>query len=100
MELALRSITRRYGDAEALVELDGRFSGGEIWAVLGPNGAGKSTLLSVIRGEQPVTSGRIEWDGRLVKPNRLTLRRESFLLRPDVTIELPLEWVGRMVDEY
>ena len=45
MELALRSITRRYGDAEALVELDGRFSGGEIWAVLGPNGAGKSTLL-------------------------------------------------------
>ena len=32
-------------------------------AVMGPSGGGKSTLLSAIAGFQPVTSGRIAWDG-------------------------------------
>lgn len=33
-------------------------------AVLGPSGAGKSTLLAAIAGFQPLTSGRILWDGQ------------------------------------
>lgn len=33
-------------------------------AVLGPSGAGKSTLLSALSGFQPLTSGRILWDGQ------------------------------------
>lgn len=33
-------------------------------AVLGPSGAGKSTLLGIIAGFQPVTSGRVLWEGR------------------------------------
>ena len=32
-------------------------------AVLGPSGAGKSTLLAAIAGFQPLTSGRVLWDG-------------------------------------
>lgn len=32
-------------------------------AVLGPSGAGKSTLLSAIAGFQPLSAGRILWDG-------------------------------------
>ena len=32
-------------------------------AVLGPSGAGKSTLLSMIAGFQPVSSGRVMWQG-------------------------------------
>ncbi len=32
-------------------------------AVLGPSGAGKSTLLSAIAGFQPVSAGRVLWDG-------------------------------------
>ncbi len=38
-------------------------------AVLGPSGAGKSTLLAAIAGFQPLTSGRILWDGQgMAKP--------------------------------
>jgi len=32
-------------------------------AVIGPSGAGKSTLLAAISGFQPLTSGRVLWDG-------------------------------------
>jgi thiamine transport system ATP-binding protein len=31
--------------------------------VLGPSGSGKSTLLRAIAGLEPLTAGRIEWDG-------------------------------------
>lgn len=32
-------------------------------AVLGPSGAGKSTLLAAIAGFQPLTAGRVLWEG-------------------------------------
>jgi len=35
-------------------------------AVLGPSGAGKSTLLSAIAGFQPLSTGRILWDGKAI----------------------------------
>jgi iron complex transport system ATP-binding protein len=39
-------------------------SPGEVVALIGPNGAGKSTLLSVVTGDQAVTEGTVEIDGR------------------------------------
>ncbi|MFB2580385.1 heme ABC transporter ATP-binding protein [Herbiconiux sp. P15] len=39
-------------------------SAGEVVALIGPNGAGKSTLLSVMTGDQSVTEGTVEIDGR------------------------------------
>ena len=39
---------------------------GEVVALLGPNGAGKSTALRALAGLLPLTSGRIELDGRLL----------------------------------
>ena len=36
---------------------------GEVTAVLGPSGSGKSTLLRAIAGLEPVTAGRVTFDG-------------------------------------
>lgn len=37
---------------------------GQIIGLIGPNGSGKSTLLSLIAGSQPMTSGKITFDGQ------------------------------------
>jgi len=39
---------------------------GEVVAVLGPNGAGKSTLLRALAGLQPLDTGRVVLDGRVL----------------------------------
>jgi NitT/TauT family transport system ATP-binding protein len=39
---------------------------GEFVAILGPSGCGKSTLLELIAGLEPVSSGRIMFDGKAV----------------------------------
>lgn len=37
-------------------------------AVIGPSGAGKSTLLAAIAGFQPLTRGRVSWQGQDLGP--------------------------------
>jgi molybdate transport system ATP-binding protein len=45
------------------VTIDLAVERGETVALVGPNGAGKSTVLRAIAGLQPLTSGRVEFDG-------------------------------------
>src|SRR5262249_41889532 len=43
-----------------------KFKGGRAVAILGENGAGKSTLMKILSGFQPLDSGEIWLDGKLV----------------------------------
>ncbi|MGD8195425.1 heme ABC transporter ATP-binding protein [Herbiconiux sp. P18] len=52
------------GGAGILHDVSFEASAGELVALIGPNGAGKSTLLGVVTGDQPVSAGRVEIDGR------------------------------------
>ncbi len=56
------------GDFSERVALE--VADGEVVAVLGPNGSGKSTLLRALAGVQPLCSGRIEVDGRVLDDPR------------------------------
>ena len=54
MSVAVRSVTKRFGDFAALDKVSVAVAGGSLTAQLGPSGSGKSTLLRVIAGlEQP-----------------------------------------------
>ena len=64
--LSVRGIAKRYGDREALREIDIDVGAGEIVAVLGPNGAGKTTLLSILAGIQRPSTGTVSRDPREV----------------------------------
>lgn len=64
--LALRSVTRRYGDVVAIDGIDLDVHRGEVVAVVGPSGCGKTTLLQVVAGLTGVDHGRVELGGAVV----------------------------------
>lgn len=54
---------------------------GQKLAVIGPSGAGKSTLLMAIAGFEPLTSGRITWNGQDLGPLPASKRPVSILFQ-------------------
>ncbi len=61
--LTVQTVSKRYGNVQALEDVSLDFRSGEIHAVLGENGAGKSTLVSVLSGFVTPDSGRMQLDG-------------------------------------
>ncbi len=65
-ELRLEGVSRSFGSANALRELDLAISGQEFVALLGPSGCGKSTALNCLAGLLPLTGGSIWMDERRI----------------------------------
>ncbi|KQW47050.1 ABC transporter [Nocardioides sp. Root1257] len=61
--LTIDEVSVAYDGVPAVVDASLALEYGQVLAVLGPSGSGKSTLLRAIAGLEPVTSGRIGWDG-------------------------------------
>lgn len=64
---------------------------GELLVLVGPSGCGKSTLLRMIAGLEPVTSGTISIDGRIVndvpsKDRDIAMVFQSYALYPHMSV--------------
>jgi ABC-2 type transport system ATP-binding protein len=59
------SISKRYGERDALRSVSFTVTDGEKIAVIGPNGAGKTTLLQILAGALKPTAGSIDVDGHV-----------------------------------
>lgn len=66
--LALRGITKRYGNLEVVRKVDLDIFAGEVVALLGENGAGKSTLSGIIAGSRTPSEGTMTWLGQPYAP--------------------------------
>ncbi len=66
--LEIAGLGKRFVGVTALEDVSLDVRAGEVLGLLGENGAGKSTLLKILSGAQPLSSGRIVFDGRRYAP--------------------------------
>jgi ABC-2 type transport system ATP-binding protein len=62
--LAVRSLTKRFGNRVALGAISFELFPGELVGIIGPNGAGKTTLLSILAGVLAHDEGALDAFGR------------------------------------
>ena len=64
LDVELRQVAKRYGDAIAVESIDLSIVEGEFFSILGPSGCGKTTTLRLIAGFEQPSSGVILIQGR------------------------------------
>ncbi len=62
--LALKGITRRFGDHVAVNDISFEVPSGELLALIGASGSGKTTTLRIAAGYETPDSGSVTFDGR------------------------------------
>lgn len=88
MQLAIRSVSHRYGDLQVLDRVTLEIAAGETVALIGPSGCGKSTLLGIVGGLVAPGEGSVEWQGALPPDclNPFTYIFQDFALLPWRTV--------------
>src|SRR5690348_4118673 len=89
----IENLTKRYdGGAEPAVrDVSLTVAEGEFMVLLGPSGCGKSSVLRMIAGLEPITSGTVSIDGRVVNhvPARdrdIAMVFQSYALYPHMSV--------------
>jgi ABC-2 type transport system ATP-binding protein len=91
--IAVEHIVKRYGDFEAVKDVNFSVAEGEIFGLLGPNGAGKSTLIRMMTTLIPLTGGKALVAGHNVAKEPDAVRRvigvipQALTSDPDLTVE-------------
>ncbi|WP_084385744.1 amino acid ABC transporter ATP-binding protein [Rhodococcus sp. WMMA185] len=64
--ISMKSVNKHYGALHVLQEIDLEVPAGQVVIVLGPSGSGKSTLCRTINRLEPIDSGTIAVDGKVL----------------------------------
>src|SRR6266571_4294378 len=100
--IATEGLTRRFGELEAVRDVNLRVSPGQFFGFLGPNGAGKSTTIKMLTGLLAPSSGRMEILGLDFEKNLVEVKRqigvvpEGMALFGRLTGSEYLNFAGRM----
>jgi len=78
--IEVAGLNKRFGNIQAVADLDFTVSPGRITGFLGPNGAGKTTTLRILLGLVHATSGTATIGGRRYQDIEHPLRRVGALL--------------------
>jgi len=80
-ELALRGVSKRFGEIEAVRGIDLELASGEFVVLLGPSGAGKTTTLRLVAGLERPDAGSVHIGGRDVSTLAPALRDVTFVFQ-------------------
>jgi glutamate transport system ATP-binding protein len=73
--IVLDSVNKWFGSLHVLRDVNLTVDPGEVVVVIGPSGSGKSTLCRVINRLEPINSGTIRFDGRVLPAEGRDLAR-------------------------
>jgi ABC-type Fe3+/spermidine/putrescine transport system ATPase subunit len=90
--IALRGLTKRFGNVVAVDDLSLAVADGELLALLGPSGCGKTTTLRAIAGFEMPDAGQIHFGDRHVTDLRPEQRNigmvfQNYALFPHMTVQ-------------
>ena len=91
-------LTKSYGRARGIIEVDLVVEGGQIFGFLGPNGAGKSTTIRLLLDLIRPTSGKARVFGLDVHRDRLAIDRRTSYVPGELA--LYSELTGRQLLDY
>ena len=98
------SLTRSFGDLEALAGVDLTLDPGELYGLVGPDGAGKTTLVRILAGLMAPSDGRALLEGKDPLADRRAVRGalgympQAYSLYGDLTVDENLRFFGRLFD--
>jgi sulfate transport system ATP-binding protein len=81
MAIAVKNVTKRFGDFVALDDVSIEVPEGGLTALLGPSGSGKSTLLRVIAGLERPDQGQVLIEGQDNTSTRVQERNVGFVFQ-------------------
>jgi len=98
----ISGLAKRFGEIEALSDVDLRIDGGIIHALVGPDGAGKTTLIRILAGIMTPNSGEIDLlgcdvarDPESVK-GKIGYLSQRFSLNPVLTVKENIEFFASL----
>lgn len=65
--LEMKDISKRFGEVQALRQVDFAVARNEVVGLVGDNGAGKSTLIKIVTGYHKPDSGEVYFNGKKVE---------------------------------
>ncbi len=85
--ISARSLSKTFGDVQAVVDVSFEVRPGEIFAFLGPNGAGKTTTIQMLTTLLRPSSGSIAIDGMDPTVAPLEVRRRFGIVFQDPSVD-------------
>ena len=82
-----RGLSKKYGPAIAVNNLDLKVHSGQFYGLLGPNGAGKSTTIHMLTTMTAATSGEAFIAGQQVSADPVAIRRSVGLVFQDSALD-------------
>ena len=81
-----QNVVKRYGNVQALDNVDFSIYKGEVLGLLGPNGAGKTTAIRALAGLIDIDGGEISLFGETQAVNKIHLKQKLGLVTQEVTV--------------